>query len=34
MAAACAIFMAVRHAENFKRLFKGKESKFSLKSKK
>lgn len=34
MSAACAIFMAVRHAENFKRLFKGKESKFSLKSKK
>ena len=34
MATACAIFMAVRHAENFKRLFKGKESKFSLKSKK
>lgn len=34
MAAACAIFMAVRHKENFKRLVQGKESKFSLKGKK
>ena len=34
MAAACAIFMAVRHKENFKRLIQGKESKFTLKSKK
>ncbi|MBQ8408236.1 MAG: glycerol-3-phosphate acyltransferase [Clostridia bacterium] len=31
MAAACAVFMAVRHKENFKRLVKGTESKFSLK---
>ena len=31
MALACAIFMAVRHKENFKRLVKGTESKFSLK---
>ena len=34
MALACAIFMAVRHKENFKRLIKGTESKFILKSKK
>ena len=34
MAAACAIFMAIRHKENFKRLLKGKESEFSLKGKK
>ena len=34
LAAACAIFMAVRHKENFKRLIQGKESKFSLKGKK
>ncbi len=34
MAASCAVFMAVRHKENFKRLIQGKESKFSLKSKK
>jgi len=34
MAAACAVFMAVRHKENFKRLIKGTESKFILKSKK
>jgi len=34
MAAACAIFMAIRHKENFKRLVQGKESKFSLKGKK
>ena len=34
MAAACAVFMAVRHKENFKRLVKGTESKFSLKGKK
>ena len=34
MAAACALFMAVRHKENFKRLVKGTESKFSLKGKK
>ena len=34
MALACAIFMAVRHKENFKRLIQGKESKFSLKGKK
>ena len=31
MAATCAVFMAVRHRENFKRLVQGKESKFSLK---
>jgi len=31
MAAACAVFMAVRHKENFKRLLKGTESKFTLK---
>ena len=30
MVAACAIFMAARHRENFKRLAQGKESKFSL----
>ena len=30
MATACAVFMAVRHKENFKRLMKGTESKFSL----
>ena len=34
MALACAIFMAVRHKENFTRLIQGKESKFSLKGKK
>ena len=34
MALACAVFMAVRHKENFKRLIKGTESKFSLKGKK
>lgn len=34
MAAACCVFMAIRHWENFKRLIKGTESKFSLKSKK
>ena len=34
MAAACVVFMAVRHKENFKRLIKGTESKFTLKSKK
>jgi len=33
MAAACAVFMAVRHKENFKRLIQGKESKFTLKKK-
>lgn len=30
----CAVFMTVRHLENFKRLFSGTESKFYLKSKK
>ena len=30
----CAVFMAVRHKENFKRLIKGTESKFSLSGKK
>ena len=34
MVAACVIFMAIRHKENFKRLIKGKESKFTLRSKK
>ena len=34
MAAACALFMAVRHKENFIRLIQGKESKFRLWSKK
>ena len=34
MAATCAIFMAVRHKENFKRLVQGNESKFSIKDKK
>ena len=34
MAAACALFMAVRHKENFVRLVRGEESRFSLKSKK
>ncbi len=34
MAAACVIFMVVRHKENYKRLFKGEESKFTLKNKK
>ena len=34
MAAFCAVFMAVRHIENFKRLMKGTESKFYLKGKK
>ena len=34
MAAFCAVFMAVRHKENFKRLIQGKEAKFVLKAKK
>lgn len=34
MAAFCAVFMAVRHKDNFKRLIKGTESKFSLRDKK
>ncbi len=34
MAAACAVFMAIRHKENFKRLIHGKESKFRLGGKK
>ena len=34
MALACAVFMAVRHKENFRRLIKGTESKFTLKGKK
>ena len=34
MAGACALFMAVRHKENFKRLIRGKEARFTLKSKK
>ena len=34
MATFCAVFMAVRHKENFKRLIKGSESKFTLKGKK
>ena len=34
LCAACVIFMAVRHKENFKRLVNGTESKFYLKSKK
>ena len=34
MALACAVFMAVRHKENFKRLIQGTESRFILKSKK
>lgn len=34
MAAACALFMAIRHKENFVRLVRGEESRFSLKSKK
>ena len=34
MAAACAVFMAIRHKENFKRLIQGQESKFFLKDKK
>lgn len=34
LAAFCAVFMAVRHKENFKRLMKGTESKFYLKAKK
>lgn len=33
MAAGCAVFMAVRHKENFKRLAKGMESKFHFRSK-
>ena len=33
MSAGCAIFMVIRHKENFKRLIKGTESKFSLKNK-
>ena len=32
IAAACALFMAIRHKENFKRLIQGRESKFVLKS--
>lgn len=34
MCEACAVFMAIRHKENFKRLAKGTESKFYLRSKK
>lgn len=34
MAAACALFMTVRHKENFVRLVRGEESRFFLKSKK
>ena len=34
MAAFCAVFMAVRHKENFKRLVKGTESRFFLKGEK
>ena len=34
MATFCAVFMAVRHKENFNRLIKGTESKFTLKGKK
>lgn len=34
LAAACALFIAVRHHENFKRLFTGTERKFYFKSKK
>ena len=34
MVAACVVFMAVRHKENFIRLIQGKESKFTLKGKK
>ncbi len=34
MAAACVLFMVIRHTENFKRLIKGEESKFTLKGKK
>ena len=34
MATFCAVFMAVRHKENFRRLIKGTESKFTLKGKK
>ena len=34
LAVACAVFMAVRHKENFKRLIKGTEATFSLKGKK
>ena len=34
MATFCAVFMAVRHKENFNRLIQGKESKFTLKGKK
>ena len=34
MATFCTVFMAVRHKENFKRLIKGTESKFTLKGKK
>ena len=33
MATFCAVFMAVRHKENFRRLIKGTESKFTLKGK-
>ena len=33
MAAACAVFMAVRHKENFKRLIRGDETKFALSNK-
>lgn len=34
MAAGCVLFMAIRHKENFNRLIQGKESRFTLKSKK
>jgi len=34
MALVCAVFMAIRHKENFIRLIQGKETKFSLKGKK
>ena len=34
MATFCAVFMAVRHKENFRKLIKGTESKFTLKGKK
>ena len=34
MATFCTVFMAIRHKENFNRLIKGTESKFTLKSKK
>ena len=34
MSTFCVVFMAIRHKENFKRLIKGTESKFTLKGKK